>query len=163
MIFFKPISAYFLHCYLPPTFPPLSLGSHLPWLLLTIEVNARSCPLLTSTTGIPCRFTVENTPLTTTENKPWAVPPFQYWEEATCIGLEDQRYSSECVIAVCHVLRRFFLKLFWLFISHVLTSFACIHLFPLLNGSWCFTWRKAFFCESRRAFKTQFACEKSWS
>lgn len=99
----------------------------------------------------PLKTSHELCPLFNTERRPLA------------LVLEDQRYSSECVIAVCHILRRFFLKLFWLFISHVLTSFACIHLFPLLNGSWCFTWRKAFFCESCRAFKTQFACEKSWS
>lgn len=102
-----------------------------------------------------------NVCLTITDNKPWAVSP-SHQEKTTCFGLRQTGvliWLCYCCLPCSEVI---FLKLFCLFISHVFTSFACSGLFLLLNGRWCFTWRKTFFGESCRAFRTQFACKKSW-
>lgn len=85
-----------------------------------------------------------NVHLTITDNKPRAVPPF-HQEKTTCFELGRSRvliWLGYCCLPSSEVI---FLKLFCLFISHVFTSFACSGLFFLLNGRWCFTWRKTFF------------------
>lgn len=142
----------FHHCPLADTCP----GSCWP-LRWTLVLAPRSPPPL----GFPAdsqHLASLSLPLITSHE---LCPLFNTRRRPLAFVLEGQRYwVCYCCLPCSEVV---FLKLFWLFISHALTSFACSGLFLLLNGSWCFTWRKAFFCESCRTFKTQFACEKSWS
>lgn len=121
-----------------------------------------SCSLLSSTTVIPSRFMASNISLTIKMTSHKLYPLFNTKRRPLGSVLEDQKYRPECYCCLpCSEV--LFLKLFCLFISHVFTSFTCSGLFLLLNESWCFTWRKAFFSESCRAFRTQFACKKSQS
>lgn len=149
---------------LPPTFPVSTVA---PWQLLALAPAEHwgKCSFLPlpHLHGIPCSFRAPK------------LPPAPLLRAMSCalfpaptgchLHSEHQRYQEcYCCLPCSEVI---FLNLFWLFTSHVLTSFACNGLFLLLNGSWCFTWRRAPFCvcvcESCRVFKTQFACEKSWS
>lgn len=123
-------------------FPLLPLGSHLPWLLLSSETKAHSCPLLT----LPLRFSAASEhqtslPLPLMRARSCAL----FSAPRGCHLLCSQRIRYRgcyCCLPCSEVI---FLNLFWLFTSHVLTSFACSGLFLLLNGSWCFTWRRALF------------------
>lgn len=71
--------------------------------------------------------------------QPWAVLSSQHQEDATCPGLGGSEILSVSLLPA--MLWRGFSKL--LIIQKPRAHIFCMQWFLLLNGSWCFTWRRA--------------------